>query len=186
MTLTLRVLPAFFALSAWLLTVPPAHADVIGVQLFVEGKLVGTQTAGPSLNGAVPVAFNAADGSFVISGSALLDVDPFISFDFFVTNFIPDPLTFAFLFDSPYTGGPYNVLLSEFSSEVTDVDGNGSVNVIPEASGFMSVPQIDGVNVPAAALGDGCSLVIAPGSTVACDPFSTASVNVATLADGNF
>jgi len=186
MTSTLRALPTFIALSAWLLTALPAHADVMGVQLFVDGRLVGTESVEPAPNAAVPLAFDAANAGFQIDGVAFLDVDPFIDFNLTAINFGGTPTSFAFLFSSPYTGGPYNTLLSEFSSDVTDFGGDGAADVVPLASGFMSLPQIDGVNVLAAALGDGCSPVMAPGSTVACDPFSTASVGVATLPDGQF
>lgn len=185
--LALRTLPTFIALSAWLLTAAPAYADLMGVRLFVDGKLVSTAAAEPDPNAAVPLVFTAADAGFQIDGSALLDIDPFIDFAFAVANFTENPLLFEFLFLSPYTSGPYDTLLSEFSSTITDADQSGGAAMAPsDASGFVAIPQIDSVNVPGAALGDGCTPLMAPGATVDCDPFSSPSVAVATAADGTF
>jgi hypothetical protein len=187
MTLKVRLLPGFIALSAWLLTTVPAHADLMGVQMFVDGVLVGTETAEPDPNAAVPISFDAVEASFQMYGLALLDVDPFIDYNFSVVNFTENALLFEFLFLSPFTMGPYDTLLSEFSSTVTDSDQSGAAAVLPDdASGLMAVPQIDSVDVLGAALGDGCTPVMAPGATVDCDPFSSTSASVVTLADGFF
>jgi hypothetical protein len=48
----------------------------------------------------------------------------------------------------------------------------------------MLVPGIDGVDILAAALGTGCAPTGAGGFTTVCDPFSTATVTVSTLASG--
>lgn len=185
---TLRALLTFVALSAFLLLpVLPAHAGVMGVQMFVNGRLIGTETFVPDPDGAVPVAFDAAGANFQIDGNALLDVDPFIDYSFTVLNFTENALEFSLVFVSPYTGGPFDTLTSEFSSTVTDADGNGGAGVLPsDASGFMAIPQIDGTNVLAAALGTGCTPEMTPGSTVVCDPLASTSTSVATLADGFF
>ena len=183
---TLRALPTFIALSAWLLTTTPAHAAPVGVQLFVDGTLVATQTVEPDPNAAVPLAFAVAGVGFQVNGSALLDFDPFIDYSFTVSAFL-DPVLFEILFFDDYTLGPYDTLLHEFSSTVTDADGSGGAAVtLADASGFIAIPQIDSVDVLSATLGDGCSLVMAPGATADCDPFSSTSVAVATATDGEF
>jgi hypothetical protein len=185
MTLTLRALPSFIALSAWLLTTVPARADVMGVQLFVDGKLVSTQFVEPDPSGAVPLSFDASNAGFQIEGSALLDVDPFIDYAFTALNLNENAFEFAFLFLTPYVLGPYNTLLSEFSSTVTDTLGSGGAAVAPSGA-FMAIPQIDSVDVAGAELGVGCTPLMAPGATVDCDPFSSSSVAVSTAANGNF
>ena len=170
-----------------LLTAAPAYASVMGVQMFVDNVLVGTQTVEPDPERPVPLSFEASEAGFQLEGSALLDVDPFIDFSFTVFNFLENPQLFTFVFTSPYTLGPYDTLLHEFSSTVTDFDQSGGAAVAPtDASGFMSIPDIDGTSILAAGLGSGCTPLMAPGATVTCDPFASTSVGVVTLADGFF
>jgi hypothetical protein len=185
MTLSFRALPALITLSAWLLTTVPAHAAPMGVQLFVNGALVATYTVEPDPNAPVPLAFDAAGAGFQIDGSALLDIDPFIEYSFTVSTFF-DPLLFEILVFDPYTLGPYDTLLHEFSSTVTDADQSGDAAVTPSDAGSIAIPQIDSVNILGAALGDGCTLTMEPGATADCDPFSSTSVAVATATDGEF
>jgi hypothetical protein len=186
MTLPMRPLAVVLALSA-LLIGAPAYASMMGVQMYVNGELVAMETVDPDPGHAVPLQFDAKDPGFLALGSALLDVDPFIDFNFSVINFTENAQLFSFTFTSPYTLGPYDTLLHEFSSTVTDFDQSGGAAVAPtDASGFMSVPDIDGTQILAAALGTGCTPLMAPGATVACDPFSSTSVSVVTLADGFF
>lgn len=111
--------------------------------------------------------------------------DVILSFSFAAVNFGENPQLFTFNFALPFSTGPFNTLSSEFSTTVTDLDDSGAAAVAPaDASGFMLVPDIDGTNVLAAALGTGCAPIGAPGFSTACDPFSTASAVVFTLANG--
>jgi hypothetical protein len=104
--------------------------------------------------------------------------DVILSFSFAAVNFGENPQLFTFGFSIPYSAGPFDTLTSEFSTTVTDLDQSGA------AGGFMMVPNIDSADVLAAALGTGCAPIDAPGFTLTCDPFSTASAAVATLANG--
>jgi hypothetical protein len=132
----------------------------------------------------------------IVSLQAELDPDPFIAYGLSVKNFTDTPLAFTFGFLSPYVGGSFNTLESEHSSTVTDGDmapdfapgvdslSGGTVTVTPYAvvdSSFIHVPHVDGVLVPGARLGDGCVELTGP-----CDPLSSASVGIATLAAGTF
>jgi hypothetical protein len=113
--------------------------------------------------------------------------DVFLSFTFAAVNFGENPATFFFVFNTPYVTGPFDTLSTEFSTTVTDLDDSGAAAVNPsDASGFMLVPNIDAAAVLAAALGAGCAPIDVPGFTLPCDPFSTTSVAVATLANGFF
>src|SRR6185503_599587 len=114
--------------------------------------------------------------------------DALLTFSFAAVNFTENPQLFTFTFSTSYALGPYDTLNSEFSTTVSDLDGNGGVGVGPaDASGFMMVPEIDGSPVGAASLGTGCTPIGAPGFVdEPCDVFSTASVIVSTLASGNF
>jgi hypothetical protein len=111
--------------------------------------------------------------------------DVILSFSFAAVNLAENPQDFTFTFSLPFVDGPYDTLSSEFSTSVTDLDNSGAAAVNPfDASGFMLVPNIDGTAVLAAALGAGCAPIDAPGFTATCDPLSTASVGVVTLANG--
>jgi len=111
--------------------------------------------------------------------------DVILTFDFAAVAFGENPQLFTFGFSIPYSAGPFDTLSSELSTTVTDLDRSGAAAVAPGAAGgFMMVPDIDGADVLAAALGTGCTPIDAPGFTLTCDPFSTASAAVATLANG--
>ena len=188
MTSWLKSLAFAAALSSFVFSAAPAQAGTIGIDLFVNGALVSSQTAEANPDGPVPIDFAATDARYAIDGSALVDVDPFFTFALTVTNFGDSALPFSFVFLSPYAGGPFNTLLTELSSTVTDFDQDGGATVVPtDASGFMLVPQIDAVNVPAGSLGSGCNVSGSPGfSNVGCDPFQSASAGVVTLPGGMF
>ena len=111
---------------------------------------------------------------------------PFINYSFFALNLAENAQQFSFTFGAPYSLGPYDTLIHEFSTTVTDADGNGSATVVP-TNAFMSIPQIDGADVLAAGLGSGCAPIDTAGFIdLTCDPFSSISVGVATLANGSF
>ena len=111
---------------------------------------------------------------------------PFIDFSFFALNLSENAQQFSFTFSLPYALGPYDTVINEFSSTVTDADKSGSVTVVP-TSAFMSTPFIDGADVAAAGLGSGCTPIDTPGFTdLICDAFASTSVAVATLVNGNF
>ena len=121
----------------------------------------------------------------LLSTSAAARADVILSFTFAAANFGENPQPFTFDFTLPFSDGPYDTLTSEFATSVTDLDGNGGLIVNPsDVSGFMMVPHIDGVDILFAALGTGCAPTGAGGFTTACDPFSTASIAVSTLASG--
>ena len=111
--------------------------------------------------------------------------DVILSFAFAAANFSENPQAFVFTFTQGFIDGPYDTLSSEFSTSVTDLDNSGAAAVNPsDPSGFMMVPDIDGTQVLGAALGGGCAPIDTAGFTTTCDPFSTASVAVSTLATG--
>ena len=177
---------ACLALLALLVTSAPAHASLLSVELFVNGESVGIVSAEADPHGAVPLDFAALDAGFQISGSALLDIDPFISYSFSALNFSENPQQFTLSFTLPYTLGPYDTLTHEFASTVTDIDQTGAAGVVP-TNAFMAIPFIDGTDIAAAGLGTGCTPIDTPGFLdLVCDPFASASVAVTTLADGVF
>lgn len=185
MTVKFRPL-ACLALLALLMTCAPAHASLLSVEIFVNGESVAIVSAEPNPNGAVPLDFEALDASLQIAGSALLDIDPFITYSFSALNFGENPQQFSLSFTLPYTLGPYDTLTHEFSSTVTDFDQNGAAGVAP-TNAFMAIPFIDGTDIAAAGLGTGCTQIDTPGFVdLVCDPFASASVAVTTLADGEF
>src|SRR5687768_10922449 len=121
----------------------------------------------------------------LLSTGAAARADVILSFSFSAANFTENPQLFTFEFMQGFSDGPYDTLTSEFSSSVTDLDQSGALNVNPaDASGFMLVPHIDSVDFLLAALGTGCGPTGAAGFTAVCDPLSTASVAVTTLASG--
>jgi hypothetical protein len=185
MTVKSRLL-ACLALLALLVTSAPAHAGLLSVELFVNGESVAIVSAEPDPENPVPLDFGAVDPAFQIDGSALLDIDPFLTFAFSALNFSENAQQFTFVFSLPYTLGPYDTLTNEFSSTVTDFDQSGAAAVIP-TSAFMSIPFIDGTDIVAAGLGSGCTPIDTPGFVdLVCDPFASKSVAVTTLTDGFF
>src|SRR5689334_11593141 len=101
MTFRLKPLAVVPALSILSLSAAASHAGTIGVDLFVDGALVGSRTAEANADGPVPIEFAAADSGYAISGSALVDIDPSVVFGLTATNFSDAALPFAFTFLSP-------------------------------------------------------------------------------------
>jgi hypothetical protein len=121
-----------------------------------------------------------------LSLSAPAFAGPVLDYTFFAFNLSENAQQFVFTFSLPYSLGPYDTLINEFSSTVTDADQSGSVTLAPTHA-FMAIPFIDGTDVAAAGLGSGCTPIGAPGFIdLTCDAFASTSVAVATLADGNF
>jgi hypothetical protein len=121
----------------------------------------------------------------LFSTSVAARADVILSFTFSAANFGENPQQFTFDFALPFSDGPYDTLTTEFSTSVTDLDQSGALNVNPaDVSGFILVPHIDGIDVLSAALGSGCGPTGSGGFTTVCDPLSTASVAVSTLASG--
>jgi hypothetical protein len=111
---------------------------------------------------------------------------PVLDYSFFALNLSENAQQFSFTFELPYALGPYDTLTNQFSSLVTDSDGNGSATIVPTDT-FMSTPAIDGVPVAAAGLGSGCAPIDTPFFVdLPCDPLATISVGVNTLASGVF
>jgi hypothetical protein len=111
---------------------------------------------------------------------------PVLDLSFFALNLTENAQQFSFTLTQPYTLGPYDTLIHEYSSTVTDVDSSGSATVVP-TNAFMSIPAIDGPDVSAAGLGSGCAPIDAPGFTdLPCDPFSSLTTSVGTLVNGVF
>ena len=174
------------ALLAILVTSAPAHASLLSVEIFVNGESVTVVSAEPDPERPVPLDFEALDASFQIEGSALLDIDPFLTFAFSALNFSENAQQFTFVFSLPYTAGPYDTLTDEFATTISDFDQSGAAAVVP-AGAFMSIPFIDGTGIAAAGLGSGCTPIDTPGFTdLVCDPFASTSVVVTTLTDGVF
>lgn len=185
MTVTFRPL-ACLALLALLVTSAPAHASLMSVEIFVNGASVAVVSAEPDPENPVPLDFEALDASFQIGGSALLDIDPFLTFAFSALNFSEDAQQFTFVFSLPYTGGPYDTLAHEFATTVSDFGQSGAAAVVPTGA-FMSIPFVDGGDIAAAGLGSGCTPIDTPGFVdLVCDPFASKSVVITTSTDGDF
>ena len=121
----------------------------------------------------------------LLSSGSAARADVILPVCFAAANFGENPQLFMFEFSVAFADGPYDTLTSEFSTSVTDLDASGALNVNPaDASGFMLVPHLDGVDVLAAALGTGCAPTGAGGFTAVCDPLSMATVAVTTLGSG--
>ena len=122
----------------------------------------------------------------LLATSATAHAGPFLDFSFSAANFSENPEPFTFTFSQAYTLGPYDTLTHEFSTTISDLDGNGGAAAIP-IDAFMSIPFIDAAAVGAAGLGSGCTPLDAPFFTnLVCDPFASTSVSVTTLTDGLF
>jgi hypothetical protein len=111
--------------------------------------------------------------------------NPVLDYSSFALNFNATEQLFSVPFFIPYADGPYNTLTNEFSSTITDFLGDGAASVVPVVT-FISNPAIDGVDIGAAGLGSGCTLNDIPGFSLTCDPLTSTSVGVATLASGIF
>jgi hypothetical protein len=104
------------------------------------------------------LTLNVQTPQFGITGLVGANTDPFVAYSFGVINFTGAPLTFSFLFSSPFIGGPYPVLISNHSSSVTaGHSGPPPVTVTPAGvSGFVHTPMINGVPTTVGRHGDGC------------------------------
>jgi hypothetical protein len=174
------------ALFVFLLTSGSAQAAAITVDMFVNGALVGSSQTEAG-DGLTSIEFGSEGPGFTIHGAGLVDVDPFILWSVAVTNSTENPIDFTVVVTVPYAAGPYNTLASEYSSTISDFDGNGGAASEPlDVSGFMMLPFVDGSNALAAALGAGCSPSGASGFVVICDPFATGSDSVSTPATGTY
>lgn len=100
---------------------------------------------------------------FVIDAEILFNPDPFVQYSFGVQNLSAGPLTFSFLFVTPFGGGPYSTLTSSHSSTV--IDGtvpDGTVEVTPSGGTFIHRPEINLVPTTVGQLGDGCDVSVSP------------------------
>jgi hypothetical protein len=122
----------------------------------------------------------------VLSTSVAARADVILHFAATSTTLLEDAQLITLILDLPFSDGPYDTLTSEFSTTVSDPDESGAVTVTPvDASGFMLVPHLDGVDVVFAALGTGCSATGSPGfPATVCDPHSTATLSVSSLTSG--
>jgi len=110
--------------------------------------------------------------------------DPFIDYGFAVKNFTGAPLSFLFVFSTPYMGGPYSVLSSSHSSSVTD-GGNGTVTVATDTKAAIHTPSLDAADVLGGALGVGCMPAGAPGFSAGCEaPAGVVGLPIVSLAAG--
>jgi hypothetical protein len=112
--------------------------------------------------------------------------DPFVDYGFAVKNFAGAPLSFLFVFTTPYVGGPYSLLDSSHSSSVTDSSPtDGTVTVTTDKKASIHTPAIDGVDIVGGALGVGCAPAGAKGFSAVCEaPAGVVGFPVATLAAG--
>jgi hypothetical protein len=130
---------------------------------------------------ALPLALAA-----LLLAAAPARADVVFPFSFEAFNFSENAQLITVDFDPAYAGGPFDTFEAEFSSTATDLDGNGGASVAPALGGFMTLPRLDGANVPALSLGTGCNLAVAPGGSDICDALSSGAVAVSTLANGSF
>jgi hypothetical protein len=163
-----------------------ARAAAITVDMYVNGALLGSSQT-EATDGITPITFGAEGPGVQIHGAGLVDVDPFILWSVAVTNSTENPVDVTVVFTVPYAAGPYNTLTSEYSSTISDLDGNGGAASEPlDLSGFMMVPFVDGSNALTAALGAGCTPSGASGFVVICDSPATGSASVSALATGTY
>jgi hypothetical protein len=168
-----------------------AAAPVVG--LLVNGEQVALTldlTQDPEKAGHYFGTFSGgvADQWQIQSGSLEFNADPVVSYSFGVINFSNSPTAFAFTFLSPYVGGAYGSLQSSHSSSVTDgtpKDGAVTVNTVAPKS-FVHTPQVDGGDIAAAALSNGCALTGSAGFSGTCFGASNVTVPVTTALAGTF
>jgi hypothetical protein len=171
--------------DACTIALPPAHVQVtigdstvlsVPAVLNSDGKTYSLELRDLLFDGA---------GLSVLTYSA--DPDPFVSYVISVQNFTAVALSFSAFFGSTYVGGPYGEFESWHSSTVTDGDQSGTMSVAPFVKTTVHTPTLDGSDVLAAALGDGCSFTSrTAGATEVCDPLATVVGPVATGASGVF
>jgi hypothetical protein len=178
---------------------PRATAASIGLLQCEEGKCAPSLTAivgGERIDLGTPTSedgkqyglnINVSNPAFRITGSIVTNADPFVLYSFGVINFTGAPLTFDFLFLSPYVLGPYDTMGSSHSSSVTDGDLSASITVTPFLPAtHIHRPQIDGSDILAANQGVGCSPPTGPGGSPDCESFPNVLVPVSTLVAGSF
>lgn len=127
----------------------------------------------------VSLNFFIQDENIQAIGSLGFKFDPFVQFAFGVANFTNAPLSYLFLFSSPYVAGPYNTLTASLSSSFTDggQQPNGSVSINP----FSMSALVDGF--PYLTLTTPCSFSGTPGSSGSC-PSGMDATNLLSLTSG--
>jgi hypothetical protein len=127
------------------------------------------------------------EGWEIQAGILAVDSDPFIDYAFGVKNFTAGPLTFEFLFLTPFVGGPWAFIQSSHSSSVTDGSSasgappDGFITVTPSPdTGLIHRGEVDGSTVAGTEIGDGCDLAGAAGFSDICDGASNVVVALTT------
>lgn len=115
------------------------------------------------------------DGTF--SGNS----DPFFDFGVSITNLTRTDRTFTLTWTSPYIGGTYDTMSSQFILAAQDDDRIPGVTVTPTAGSILTA-SLDGVPVAALAQGDGCAL----SASGPCDPNTLLTSAVSSNAAGTF
>jgi hypothetical protein len=159
------------------------------VQIQIDGRIIEVPDVKPDVQKDVLV-YNWGNllGNLGISNMTVAQKwDPFVAYGVAVSNFTAVPISFTFIFSTPYVGGPYTLLSSSHSSSVTDSGSkpDGSIMVGTQAGyTHIHLPILDGIGVAGGNRGDGCALLGTPGFSDACDNSSTPNVAVLSAASG--
>jgi hypothetical protein len=114
--------------------------------------------------------------ALIVSATIAADAEAaFINYSIGATSLTDSPTTFAFLFSSPYAGGPFDFGTNDVSALLTDLDGNGAA-----LTATLMEARIDGVNV-ALDLSFDCVVAAGGGSATCTDH---ASGPISSLATG--
>lgn len=169
--------------SANTMVIPPP------VQLQIDGKNIDIPDIKPDdQKGVLVYNWGNSLGDLGISNMTVAQKwDPFVAYGAAVTNFSAVPMTFSFIFSTPYVGGPYTTLQSSHSSSVTDSGSkpDGAIQVGLQ-KGFTHVhsPLLDGIGILGGSRGDGCNLTGKAGFSDTCDNSSTPNVAILSAASG--
>jgi hypothetical protein len=101
---------------------------------------------------------------------ATTNPDPFVDYGFSVKNLTASALDVHFIINSPYVGGPYNLLRSSHTGSVTDssngVVGTDAQVIIGAPDMFVHTPVVDGTKL--LGTNPGCIAPTGPGGSDFC------------------
>ena len=158
-------------------------AGAPGISATINGQPV-SEPAEKGYNGGVYCAklSGSTAAGVSMSGSVLLDADPFVSYGVTFNNSggLSD-MIFTLVVTDPYSGGPFNTAFSTMSGSVTD-GGDGEVSVTPGSALDIQQPYVNGV--PFGAIVGGCSGPVARFSSSACGEGNLLTIPMLSTASG--
>jgi hypothetical protein len=137
---------------------------------------IGVITPG-TLPGTFMDVFDQVSGAAEVKGTVNTAVDPQVNYSLSFINAGSLPVTFCFIVDTPYLGGPYNFGFSSDSATVTD-GGDGAINVTDNVNPSYGLDPTGFGDTVFGALSGGCSGAVAPHSSNACGSANLLSIVV--------